>query len=80
MTRQEFIQNITDWYDLRDFCSENEYDFFDCVYDEDGRDTEIEYDISENIDYYAWKEIRDKLNGIPTNYEFYRKDEPFECV
>lgn len=80
MTRQEFIENVNDWYDLKDFCSSNDCDILDCIYDEDGMDSEIECYMDEYHDDYSWREFRDMLSDIPTGYEFYREDGAFNWV
>lgn len=80
MTRQEFIENVNDWYDLKDFCADNGCDILDDVYDEDGMDSEIEYYIGEYRGDYTWREFRDMLSDIPTGYEFYREDDAFDWV
>lgn len=66
MTRQEFIDTITDFYDLRDFALENDLD--DRVVD-----LVTDYDINEDVDYEIqdlageepWRRVRDILNDIP---------------
>ncbi len=80
MTRQEFIENVNDWYDLKDFCSDNDCDILDDIYDEDGMDSEIEYYIGEYRNDYSWRELRDILYDIPVGYEFYRENGAFDWV
>ena len=80
MTRREFIENVNDWYDLKDFCADNDCDILDDVYDEDGMDSEIEYYIGEYRGDYTWRELRDMLGNIPTGYEFYREEGAFDWV
>lgn len=80
MTRDEFLENVTDFYDLKDFCSDVDCEICYEVYDEDGRDEEIEYYIGEYRTDMSWRELRDRLSDIPTGYEFYREDGAFDWV
>lgn len=80
MTRQEFIENVNDWYDLKDFCADNDCGVLDDIYDEDGMDNEIEYYITEYRDDYSWRDFRDMLDDIPTGYEFYLEEGAFNWV
>lgn len=72
MTRQGFINEITYWYDLMDFCSDQGCDYLDTVYDEDEKDEYLNENIvrmAENV--VDWSELRDFLESIPTGYDFY---------
>ena len=35
MTRNEFIDNITEWYELKDFCNDFDCDICEDIYDDD---------------------------------------------
>ena len=65
MTREEFLRDINDFYDLKSFCCDMDIDILEDVYDEDGRDDEINRYLAGNIDRYDWEDIRDRLSGIP---------------
>ena len=47
MTRDEFLDNIEYFCELIDFCQEYGCEYLSDVYDEDGRDEEINYHVSE---------------------------------
>ena len=75
MTRQEFIDNITTWWELIDWCRENECHICEDIYDDDSY-----YDyINDNLVDWAredsWTELRDRLNDLPSGYDFYQRDD-----
>lgn len=69
MTRQEFIDNIDDYYELRDFCQENDSYEFDDIIDQDSFDEYVNDNIWNNR--YDWRDLQEWLNNIPTGYYFY---------
>lgn len=76
MTREEFFDQITDWYELIDFCLNNGYDdYCNDIYSEDSRDDEVCYELKERFDDSSWQRIRDYLNDLPEDYEYYRRDD-----
>ena len=66
MTRQEFIDTITDFYDLRDFALENDLDdqVVNLVTDYDIND-DVDYAITDLAGDSPWRRVRDTLNDIP---------------
>ena len=44
MTRNEFIDNITEWYELKDFCSDFDCDVCEDIYDDDSLEEEPDED------------------------------------
>lgn len=78
MTRQEFIDEVTSFYELYSFCSDEEiYGVLENYFDCDSLDEEIDYDVSENRDL-SWRDLRDYLNEIDPEYDFYEKCGSFE--
>ena len=77
MTRAEFLDNITDWSELKEFCSEWDCDCCDDIYDEDERDEKIGEDIDEYACDYSWDSLRDLLNDIPSGYDYYCRNSAF---
>lgn len=65
MTRNEFIDNITEWYELKDFCSDFDCDVCEDIYDDDDYDDSVEEDIRDAIADYGWRDIRDFLGNLP---------------
>lgn len=80
MYRQEFLNEITNWDELKDFCDEHECPTCDDIYDNDDKNAEIDWDISEYGSDYSWCSLRDLLNEIPVGYVYYRKNAAFEWV
>lgn len=78
MTRAEFLDNITEWSELKEFCSDWECDYCNDIYDEYDRDSEIGEDIGEYCGDYSWDALRDLLNDIPSGYDYYRRNAAFD--
>ena len=74
MTRNEFIDNITEWYELKDFCSDFDCDVCEDIYDDDDYDDCVEEDIRDAIADYGWRDIRDFLGNLPGGYDYYRRN------
>lgn len=76
MTRDEFREEITDWWELREFCYNESLSTVDCIYDEDEFDEHID-DALDNVVRYegeSWYDIKDRLNDVPTGHRFYYVD------
>jgi hypothetical protein len=78
MTRNEFIDNITEWYELKDFCSDFDCDVCEDIYDDDDYDDSVEEDIRDAIADYGWRDIRDFLGNLPSGYYYYRRNSAFD--
>jgi hypothetical protein len=78
MTRTEFVDNVTSWWDLIDFCRDEDCDLCQDIYDEDSMDEEIDYSVREDCGNYGWRDLADLLDGIPTGYDAYRRNAPFD--
>ena len=75
MTRQEFIETINDFYDLREFCDENRLCACENIMSDDTLDEEINYRLENYRDYFSnWREARDFLSDIDTSYYWYDMD------
>ncbi len=71
MTRDYFIEEVTTWSELLEFCGEEGcYTCEDIIYSDD-LDELLCNDISEAIRHDTWTEIRDALDSIETGYDFY---------
>lgn len=78
MTRQEFVDGVTSWQELIDFCYE--YDCgvcMDIVASDDLRDC-IAEDFENFARDYSWADIRDWLNEIDEDAWFYCRSGSFE--
>ena len=78
MTRNEFIDNITEWYELKDFCNDFDCDVCEDIYDDDDYDDSVEEDIRDAIADYGWRDIRDFLGNLPSGYYYYRRNSAFD--
>lgn len=70
MTRSEF-DSICDFSGLKDFCYECSCDILDDVYEGCDINDLIDEDIREALRSEYWYTIRDKLNDIPDDDEWY---------
>ena len=73
MTRNEFFEDVTRFYELRDFCNDNEIYECDDYFDGDDLDDEVQSDIN-NDDFRSWTDLRDGLDSIETGYDFYKRE------
>lgn len=75
MTRNEFLEEVNDYYDLKRFCWD--YDCYECddIYDTDQLDDYINEQLVEWAhDARNWQELYDRLNEIDVGYDYYRID------
>lgn len=70
MTRNEFIENINDFYALKEVCNDYGYDIE--LYDSSEYDDEVENDVSGRE--CGWETLRDYLSDLPTDYDYYRRN------
>lgn len=75
MTRAEFYENVTTWWDLKNFCSDEQCDICDDIYDEEGRDDYINDCLMDWARNDSWTELLSRLEDIPTGYDYYRYDD-----
>jgi hypothetical protein len=80
MTRDEFINGVDTWYDLREFCDEHGCSICEDIIDDDDRDDEIDSDVEDAIRNDRWYDIKGYLEDIPTGYSYYRRDGRFDYV
>ena len=76
MTRQEFIDNVTTWSELLDFCYDENIYFCEDVYTEDAKDdyfNDMLVDMAR--DAGNWQELYNRLEEIPTGYDYYIRDD-----
>lgn len=77
MTRQEFIEGVTAWGELLDFCYDNDSSICEDIVSYDTMDEEVESDLRDEVGDRSWRDIRDLLCGIDTDYDYYRRDGSF---
>ena len=75
MTRAEFYENVTTWWDLKDFCFDENCGICNDIYDEEGRDDYINECLMGWARNDSWTELLSRLEDIPTGYDYYRYDD-----
>ena len=73
MTRNDFLNDVTEWWELLDFCSDEGCNICEDIIDSDQL---VEEDIRDTN--YSWRDIRDSLSEIPTGYGYYRMNGSFD--
>ena len=72
MTRAEFIDTVNEWWELIDFCSDENCEICNDVYSNDDRDSYIDERLSDIADSIGdWRSLRDELYNITTGYDYY---------
>lgn len=74
MTRQEFIDNVTEWSELIDFCSDNDLGECEDVMSSDDMNDYIENNISDYVYDSGWRSVVETLSSIDTGYDYYHHD------
>lgn len=74
MTRQDFIDGVTTWGELLDFCYNEDCDICEDIVDNDTMSEEIDEELYEVARERSWRDVRDLLNEINTDYDYYRRD------
>ena len=79
MTRAEFLEDVTCFSDLINFCNDNGLSFCEEVYDEDIVNEWIDDSLIDLARNYSWGDVRDILNEYADNsgYDWYRYDESY---
>lgn len=77
MTRQEFLDNCNDWWELLEVCRDYDLNACEYVYDDDDLEEYVDEWVRDNCTDYGWRDIRDKLYDIPTGYDFYYIDSEY---
>ena len=71
MTRQDFIEEVSNFSELIDFCSENGCSELGDVYDEDTYNEIINQDIVQWAREEDWKSLYNILDSLPDGFEYY---------
>lgn len=76
MTRAEFLDNVTSWSELIDFCNDHECYVCEDIYDEYDRDSYIDGNLRDMAsDAENWQDLLSQLRNITTGYDYYLKDD-----
>ena len=71
MTRQEFLDDVNGFSDLLRFCSDEDLDACSYVKTADELDEWLNDTILDWAREMCWTELRDQLDDINTNYDYY---------
>lgn len=74
MTRQEFIDDVTTFWELRDFCEEQGCEICDDIYDEDSYNEYIDECTYDWVRNESWQDLLNILEGLPSGFDYYRRD------
>lgn len=75
MTRDEFLNNVTCWDDLIDFCHDENCDICDYVYSEDAKNEYFDQEMRDLADEYNWEDMLSFLQDVPDGYDYYIRDD-----
>lgn len=80
MTLRDFDEDVTYFYELRDFCTDIGCNYLDEYFDD--LDREVNDDLYEWIRGadYDWEDVYSALGSVSTGYDFYRKDGMLDYV
>lgn len=74
MTRQDFIENVTEWWELLDVCRDEDCDICEDIYSDEDKDNRINDDLPYLAREYNWWTLRDILDDIPSGDGYYCED------
>lgn len=76
MTRDEFLDGINSWYELREFCSDFGCDVCECIYSQNEMDEYIDSNLLDMARNAAgWEDLLSDLQDYPTGYDYYIRDD-----
>ncbi len=74
MTRQEFIDEITTWDELLDFCYEEDCTVCVDIISNTALHDRINEDLWDAVGERGWEDVRDLLDDIDLRFDYYRID------
>lgn len=73
MTRQQFIDEITSWSDLIDWCVNNGCSYCDDIYTDNDRDEIINNELVDMAENENWRELKETLISLDETSAYYWK-------
>lgn len=74
MTRREFIENVTTWGELVEFCyDEGLEECIEDIWSEDSYDECINEFLRDYVRSHSWVDVLDYLNDLPSGYDYYQR-------
>lgn len=75
MTRDDFVEYVTCWGDLIEFCDDFGCAYCEDVYDDEGKDDFFNEDLVEMArNANNWQDLKSELDDIPDGYDYYIRD------
>lgn len=71
MTRNEFLEDVTTFGELKGFCFDVDCDLLDDVHDDGTRDDYINECLIDWAREDSWQDLWSRLDAIPTGYDWY---------
>lgn len=79
MTRGYFVDCVTEWGELLELCRDYDCNVCEDIIDDDTLDEYLESDITDAVrSGMSWRDIRDYLDDVDTDYSYYRVDGSFD--
>lgn len=76
MTRREFIEDVTTWCELIDFCNdEGCEEYVENIYYEDSYDDAIDSQLADMVRDRSWQDVLSWLQDLPSGYDYYIQDD-----
>lgn len=75
MTRDEFLDDVITFGDLKSFCYDEGCSILENVYDDEERDEQINDCLVDWAREDSWEALHRRLDDIPTGYEWYCYDD-----
>lgn len=76
MTRQEFIDDVTTWSELIQFCYDEGCDIYEDIYNDYQKDEYYNDRLNDMCsECEDWQDLYRMLEDIPTGYDYYIRDE-----
>lgn len=77
MYRQEFIDGVTSWSELVDFCNDEGLDHCDDIYSDEQKDDWVNEHLDDICEDATWQDVLCTLRSVPEGYDYYLKDEDY---
>jgi len=79
VTRNDFIAGVTEWWELIEFCSDEDCDVCSYIFHRDELEEKIKVDLARvcRDDTLTWEEIRERLCNIDDEYEYYSENDEY---
>lgn len=80
MTKNEFLQDITEWSELLDFCKETNCPLCDDIIPEENLNPHVIKEIKIATENMTWQNLKEQLNEIDDLCDFYLHKDGFSFL